>query len=65
MQEFNYQRLDGNSYTNDDIKRLIQENDVKFIRLQFVDLNGQVKNLAIPSEHIDKALENEMMLDGS
>jgi len=65
MKNFNYQRLDGQKYTDEDIKRLIKENDVKFIRLQFVDLNGQVKNLTIPSDHIDKALENEMMLDGS
>ena len=33
--------------------------------MQFVDINGQVKNLTIPSEHIDKALDNEIMLDGS
>ena len=62
---FEYQRLDAKKYTDEDIKRLIKENDIKFIRLQFVDLNGQVKNMAIPSEHVDKALENEMMLDGS
>lgn len=48
-----------------DIKKLIKENNVKFIRLQFVDINGQVKNIAIPSEQIDKILNNELMLDGS
>ena len=65
MENFKYQRSDSKNFTNEDIKKLIKENNVKFIRLQFVDLNGQVKNLAIPSEHVDKALENEMMLDGS
>jgi len=65
MKTFNYQRLDAKQYSDEDIKNLIKENDIKFIRLQFVDLNGQVKNLTIPSEHIDKALQNEMMLDGS
>ena len=49
MTNFEYQRLDGKKYTDEGIKRLIKENDVKFIRLQFVDLHGQVKNLAIPS----------------
>jgi glutamine synthetase len=48
-----------------EIKQLIKEHDIKFIRLQFVDINGQVKNMAIPSDHIEKALNNEIMLDGS
>ena len=65
MTEIQHTLKDNKSYTNDDIKRMIKDNDVKFVRLQFVDMNGQIKNLAIPSEHIDKALENEMMLDGS
>ncbi len=48
-----------------EIKEIIKQNNVKFIRLQFVDINGHVKNMAIPSNQIDKALNNEMMLDGS
>ena len=48
-----------------DIKKVIKEQDVQFIQLQFVDINGMVKSLTIPSEHIDKILANDMMLDGS
>jgi len=51
--------------SSDQIKAIIEENNVKFIRLQFVDINGHVKNMAIPANQIDKALNNEMMLDGS
>lgn len=51
--------------TNEEIIQIIKENDVKLIKLQFVDLNGHVKNLAVPSQQIDKILNNEMMLDGS
>lgn len=51
--------------SSEEIKAIIQENNVKFIRLQFVDINGHVKNMAIPASQIDKALNNEMMLDGS
>ncbi|OGI01605.1 MAG: type I glutamate--ammonia ligase [Candidatus Melainabacteria bacterium GWF2_37_15] len=51
--------------TNDEIKQIMRENNVKFIRLQFVDINGHVKNMALPAEQIDKALNNEIMLDGS
>ena len=65
MTDFKYTRLDGRQFTRDDIKGFIKEYNIKFIKLQFVDINGQVKNMSIPSEHIDKALDNEIMLDGS
>lgn len=51
--------------SKEDIKKLIKDNNVTFVRLQFVDINGQVKNMAIPSIQIDKILNNELMLDGS
>ena len=63
--EFNHIPLNGSNYTDADIKRLIVEYNVQFIKLQFVDINGQVKNLAVPSEHIDRVLNNDIMLDGS
>ena len=65
MKEFTHKRLDGKEFSDEEIKRLIKEYNIKFIKLQFVDINGQVKNMTIPSEHIDKALGNEIMLDGS
>lgn len=55
----------GKELTNDEIKALIQECNVKFIRLQFVDINGQPKNMALPANQIDSILNNEIMLDGS
>lgn len=55
----------GVTLPDTEIKALIKENDIKFIRLQFVDINGQVKNMAIPACQIDKVLNNEIMLDGS
>ncbi|MCQ2958284.1 MAG: glutamine synthetase family protein, partial [Candidatus Gastranaerophilales bacterium] len=51
--------------TNDEIIKIIKDNNVKLVKLQFVDMNGHVKNLAVPSSQIDKILNNEMMLDGS
>ena len=62
---FEHKPLSGAKYTEEDIKRMIDEYDIQFIKLQFVDINGQVKNLAVPSEHIDRVLNNEIMLDGS
>ena len=65
MAPISYIPKQSKELTNDEIKRLIKENQVNFIRLQFVDINGQVKNMAIPSVQIDKILNNELMLDGS
>ncbi len=42
-----------------------RENDVKFVRLQFTELYGQLKNISIPAEELEKALDNELMFDGS
>jgi glutamine synthetase len=42
-----------------------KEADVQLVRLQFVDLNGNPKNMSIHVSQIEKALNNEIMLDGS
>ena len=52
-------------YTKEDIKRIIKEQDIRFITLQFTDIFGQPKNIAITPSQIDKALDNECMFDGS
>jgi len=48
-----------------DIAKLVKENDVQFIRLQFTDLFGQLKNVAITPSQLDKCLDNKCMIDGS
>ena len=42
MKEFMHTRLDNKSFSDDEIKSLIKEYNIKFIKLQFVDINGQV-----------------------
>ncbi|WP_277677875.1 type I glutamate--ammonia ligase [Gracilibacillus dipsosauri] len=51
--------------TKEEIKRKIAEENVKFIRLQFTDLLGTIKNVEIPLSQLDKALDNQMVFDGS
>lgn len=51
--------------TNDDVRLMCKELNVKFIRLQFTDIFGVLKNVAITVEQLDKALEGELMFDGS
>ena len=54
-----------NNYTREDILRMVEEEDVGFIRLQFTDIFGTMKNIAITTSQLDKALNNEIMFDGS
>ena len=51
--------------TRDDIMQIIEEENIHFFRLQFVDIFGFMKNVAIPRSQIEKALDGQMMFDGS
>ena len=52
-------------YTKEDILKLVEENGVRFIRLQFTDIFGALKNVAITEKQLEKALDNQIMFDGS
>ena len=54
-----------NGYTREDVIRLVQEEDVEFIRLQFTDMFGNLKNIAITANQLERALDNRCMFDGS
>ena len=54
-----------NHYTRQDILRLVEEEDVGFIRLQFTDIFGTMKNVAVTASQLEKALDNQIMFDGS
>jgi len=51
--------------TNEDVLRSIEENQVRFLRLQFVDIGGLVKNVGIPVSQAEKALKSGISFDGS
>ena len=53
------------NYTRDDILRIVKEEDVEFIRLQFTDMFGNLKNIAVTANHLESALDNCCMFDGS
>lgn len=53
------------SYSRNEILQLVKDENVRFIRLQFTDLFGQIKNVEIPVSQLEKALDNKMMFDGS
>ncbi len=53
------------NYTKKDIIRLVEEEDVEFIRLQFTDMFGSLKNIAVTASQLERALNNKCMFDGS
>lgn len=53
------------NYTRQDIINLVEEEDVEFIRLQFTDILGNLKNVAVTAGQLEKALDNNCMFDGS
>lgn len=52
-------------YTPQDVIRMVEENEVEFIYMQFTDIFGQLKNIAITRSQIAKAVNNQLMIDGS
>ena len=52
-------------YSREDIVRMVREEGVEFIRMQFTDIFGQMKNVAITASQIEKAVNNQIMIDGS
>jgi glutamine synthetase len=51
-------------YTKADILNLVEEEDIEFIRLQFVDVFGMMKNLAVTSSQIGKILDGRCNFEG-
>lgn len=51
--------------TKEEIIKKCDAAGVKFIRLQFSDILGVAKNVAIPRSQLERALANEIMFDGS
>ncbi|MBM9605172.1 type I glutamate--ammonia ligase [Desulfopila inferna] len=51
--------------TREEIMKTIKEQNIRYFRLQFVDIFGLMKNVALPLSQIEKALDGDMMFDGS
>jgi glutamine synthetase len=53
------------TYTKDDVRRIVKDENVQFLRLMFTDLYGTIKNVEVPVSQLDKLLDNKIMFDGS
>ena len=51
--------------THEEIRKQVEEKDVRYLRLIFTDILGTIKNVEVPITQLDKVLANKMMFDGS
>src|SRR5437868_15507879 len=51
--------------TAEDVMSLVQERDIRFVRLWFTDILGQLKSFSINAAELDDAFEGGMGFDGS
>src|SRR4030043_440306 len=47
-----------------EIKKVLGENDIKFVYFQFVDLNGKLYSVTIPIEKLERVVESGIGIDG-
>lgn len=52
-------------YTREDIVRMAEEEDVRYLRLMITDILGTIKNVEVPISQLKKVLDNKLMFDGS
>ncbi len=48
-----------------DILAHAKQEKVHFLRLQFTDIDGIIKNVEVPESQFEKALDGQIMFDGS
>src|SRR5438128_8697677 len=51
--------------TSEDVKAIVAEREIRFIRLWFTDILGQLKSFSINAAELDDAMEGGMGFDGS
>ena len=52
------------NYTREEILQMVEDEDVEFIRLQFTDMFGVIKNIAVTARELPRALNNQCVIDG-
>ena len=51
--------------TAEAIRQSVKDENVKFLRLMFTDVNGIIKNVEVPISQLEKVLNNKIAFDGS
>jgi glutamine synthetase len=51
--------------TKESITKIVEEQNIEFIRVMFTDVFGVIKNVEIPNSQLQKLLNNDLLFDGS
>lgn len=52
-------------YTKDEVRQMVKDEDIRFLRVMFTDLLGTIKSVDLPVSQLDKLMDNKIMFDGS
>ena len=53
------------NYSKTDIKQMAKDEDIKWLRIDFIDVVGKVRRLEVPAYQLDNVLAGKTMFDGS
>src|SRR4029077_11687580 len=51
--------------TREEVLEQLRAQRVRFLRLQFIDVLGSLKNVEVPTSQFEKALDGDILFDGS
>ncbi|MGM0509530.1 MAG: glutamine synthetase family protein [Thermoplasmatota archaeon] len=49
----------------EEVLSIVAEENVKFVEMQFMDILGGVKSVSIPAHHLERAIDDGVLFDGS
>ena len=52
-------------FTKDEVRQMVKDEDIHFLRVMFTDLLGTIKSVDLPVSQLDKLMDNKIMFDGS
>ena len=52
-------------YSREDILNIVNEEDIRLLKLQFTDMYGMQKSVSLPASRLEKALSGRCVFDGS
>lgn len=50
-------------FTKDEVRQMVKDEDIHFLRVMFTDLLGTIKSVDLPVSQLDKLMDNKIMFD--
>ena len=58
-------RMARHEYSKDEVRQMVKDENIRFLRVMFTDLLGTIKSVDLPVSQLDKLMDNKIMFDGS